>query len=180
MLATRWGWGGVVCGWPGAFQGGDIPAFPSARLLALLGAVELPEAEAKSVFFFDPFMAGDRVEHAHLFQEILKWNPHINCYLLNTGGVGQGGHHRKIALCDTLNILESILRGGLEDWETCEATGLMVPRAVRGIDSILLHPAKLFPGQEFEARQAALFAARRRTLESYEGLDRAIVNSIKK
>jgi hypothetical protein len=40
--------GGVVCGWPGAFQGGDIPAFPSARLLALLGAVELPEAEAKS------------------------------------------------------------------------------------------------------------------------------------
>ncbi|ELR23464.1 acetylCoA carboxylase [Acanthamoeba castellanii str. Neff] len=29
-------------------QGGDVPAFPSARLLALLGAVELPEAEAKS------------------------------------------------------------------------------------------------------------------------------------
>lgn len=136
--------------------------------------------ELKSVFFFDPFAAGDRVEHAHLFQEILKWNPHINCYLLNTGGVGQGGHHRKIALADTLNILESILRGGLEDWETCEATGLMVPRAVRGIDSILLHPAKLFPGADFEARQAELFATRRRILESYQGLDRAIVNSIKK
>ncbi|MFZ5427313.1 MAG: phosphoenolpyruvate carboxykinase (ATP) [Thermodesulfobacteriota bacterium] len=134
----------------------------------------------KNVFFYDPFLAGGRVEHAHLFHEILKWNPHINCYLLNTGGVGQGDHYRKITLNDTVNILESILRGGLEDWETCESTGLMVPRAVRGIDSILLHPAKLFPKAEFDERQAAIFAARREILESYEGLDKAIVNSIKK
>jgi len=134
----------------------------------------------KNVFFYDPFMAGDRVAHAHLFHDILKWNPHIDCYLLNTGGVGEGEHYRKIALKDTVNILESILRGGLEDWETCEATGLMVPRSVRGIDSILLHPEKLFPHNEFELRQAELYAARRDILESYQGLDRAIVNSIKK
>lgn len=134
----------------------------------------------KNVFFYDPFLAGDRVEHAHLFHEILKWNPHIDCYLLNTGGVGEGEHHRKITLHDTLNILESILRGGLEDWETCDATGLMVPRSVRGIDSILLHPEKLFPRDEFEKRQGALYAARREILESFAGLDRAIVNSIKR
>ncbi len=134
----------------------------------------------KNVFFYDPFIAGEKVEHAHLFHEILKWNPHINCFLLNTGGVGEGQHFHKITLSDTVNILDSILRGGLEDWETCEATGLMVPCAVNKLDSILLHPEKLFNSAEFEERQLALFAKRRAILESYPGLDKSIVNSIKK
>lgn len=134
----------------------------------------------KNVFFYDPFLAGDRVEHAHLFHEILKWNPHIDCYLLNTGGVGEGDHYRKITLNDTVNILESILRGDLEDWEPNEATGLTIPRAVSGVESILMHPEKLFPKGEFEERQKALYEKRREILESYQGLDKAIVNSIKK
>ncbi|WP_243367411.1 phosphoenolpyruvate carboxykinase (ATP) [Fundidesulfovibrio soli] len=134
----------------------------------------------KNVFFYDPFLAGDRVEHAHLFHEILKWNPHIDCYLLNTGGVGEGEHYHKITLHDTVNILESILRGDLEDWEICEATGLKVPRAVRGVESILLQPEKLYSKAEFEQRQSELFATRKAILESYPGLDKAIVTSIKK
>ncbi len=134
----------------------------------------------KNVFFYDPFLAGDRVDHAHLFNDILKWNPHINCYLLNTGGVGEGEHYHKITLGDTVGILESILRGSLSDWEISEATGLMVPRAVQGVDSILLHPEKLYPRTEFEERQAALYAKRRSILESYTGLDKGIVNSIKR
>lgn len=134
----------------------------------------------KNVFFYDPFLAGDRVEHAHLFHEILKWNPHINCYLLNTGSVGEGEHARKITLNDTVNILETIVRGGLQDWEISEATGLMVPRVIPGVDSILMHPEKLYPRAEFDQRQTALHAARREILESYEGLDKAIVTSVRK
>ncbi|WP_243359588.1 phosphoenolpyruvate carboxykinase [Fundidesulfovibrio terrae] len=134
----------------------------------------------KNVFFYDPFLAGDRVDHAHLFHEILAANPHINCYLLNTGGVGEGEHFRKITLGDTVNILESILRGDLEDWEVNEAVGLAVPKAVSGVESILMHPEKLFPKGEFGKRQAALHETRLGILESFGGLDRAIVESIKK
>jgi phosphoenolpyruvate carboxykinase (ATP) len=134
----------------------------------------------KNVFFYDPFLAGDRVEHAHLFHEILKWNPHIDCYLLNTGGVGEGEHYRKIGLRDTLGVLEAILRGGLTDWEACEHTGLTVPKSIPGVDSILLHPRKLYPASEFDERQTALYAKRREILESYPGLDKAVVNSLKK
>ena len=51
----------------------------------------------KNEFFYDPFIAGDRSEHANLFYDILQAMPRINCYLLNTGGVGEGrflqGHH---------------------------------------------------------------------------------------
>ena len=44
----------------------------------------------KNEFFYDPFLAGDRSEHANLFYDILKTDGHIKCYLLNTGWVGEG------------------------------------------------------------------------------------------
>ena len=66
----------------------------------------------KNEFFYDPFIAGDRSEHANLFYEILQHNPQINCYLLNTGWVGEGDSYKDIALADTMGILDSLLRGG--------------------------------------------------------------------
>ena len=110
----------------------------------------------KNEFFYDPFLAGDRAEHANLFYDILKSNAHINCYLLNTGWVGEGERYRDINLADTMGILDSVLRGGLEDYMISEGTGLPVPRSVRAVDSILMHPAKLYTHAEFERQQAAL------------------------
>jgi len=127
----------------------------------------------RSVFFYDPFVAGSRTDHASLFYDILKSNPHINCYLLNTGGVGEGGRHRDITLQDTIGILDSVLRGGLEDWVE-SPTGLMVPKSVRLVDSILMHPEKLYSSSEFEERQRELHKQRAETLEKYPGLDKKI------
>jgi phosphoenolpyruvate carboxykinase (ATP) len=70
----------------------------------------------KNEFFYDPFVAGDRSEHANLFYDILKDNPQIKCYLLNTGHVGQGHRMHDIRLADTMGILDSILRGGAQHW----------------------------------------------------------------
>ena len=75
----------------------------------------------KNEFFYDPFIAGDRSEHANLFYDILQANPHINCYLLNTGWVGEGDSYKDITLADTMGILDSLLRGGAEDWHLSHA-----------------------------------------------------------
>ena len=128
----------------------------------------------KNVFFYDPFLAGDRVEHAHLFYDILKFNPRINCYLLNTGGIGEGEHHHDITLGDSLHILDSILRGTVTEWAPSEATGLCVPRAVRGVDSILFHPEKLYPSARFARIQAEHQAERKAILASHERLDKTV------
>ena len=125
----------------------------------------------KNVFFYDPFVAGDRAEHANLFYEILEANQHINCYLLNTGWVGEGESFRDIRLRDTMGILDSLLRGGLEDWVKSEKTGLEVPRSVRVVDSILMHPEKLFPPAEFAKRQEALNRQRAEFVGQFKGLD---------
>ncbi len=125
----------------------------------------------KNVFFYDPFIAGDRAEHANLFYDILKTNGHINCYLLNTGWVGEGEAYRDIRLGDTMGVLDSLLRGGLENWVLSQHTGLMVPRSVRAVDSILMHPEKLYHRFDFERRQQALARQRAECLDKFPGLD---------
>jgi phosphoenolpyruvate carboxykinase (ATP) len=124
----------------------------------------------KYEFFYDPFIAGNCTEHANLFYDLLKNNSHINCFLLNTGWVGEGEHFRDINLVDTMGILDSVFRGGLEDWMLSDGTGLTVPRSVRAVDSILFHPAKLYLHAEFEKQQKILDKQRAEFLDRYPGL----------
>jgi phosphoenolpyruvate carboxykinase (ATP) len=118
----------------------------------------------RSEFFYDPFMAGDKAEHANILYEILQGLPHMNYYLLNTGGVGGEQRYRDIKLEHTLGILDSLFRGGLEDWVE-SATGLEVPAAVRSVDDIYFHPEILYPWDYFEAKQKELNRFRHETIE---------------
>jgi phosphoenolpyruvate carboxykinase (ATP) len=117
-------------------------------------------------FFYDPFVAGDRAEHANRFYEILKGLPHMNYFLINTGGVGKGEHYADIKLEYTLAILDSLLRGGLEDW-TDSPTGFKVPRSIRYVDDIYSHPEKLYSRIEFEKKQKKLRRIRREAIEEF-------------
>ncbi len=124
-------------------------------------------------FFFDPFVAGDRTEHANLFYEIIKRNG-IKCYHLNTGGIGEGEAYQKITLQETLGILDSTLRGGLEDWIEDEGTGLMIPVSVRTVDSSLFHPQKLFPLEVFAQKQREFNQQGAEILEEYPDLEKKV------
>jgi len=131
----------------------------------------------RSEFFYDPFVAGDKAAHANRFYEILERFPQANYYLLNTGGIGtramdtpesdeERRHYRDIKLEDTLAILDSLLRGGLEDWID-SPTGFKVPGAVRYLDDIYSHPEKLYTKGEFEEQQRALTKTRREVVEQF-------------
>ncbi len=119
----------------------------------------------RTEFFYDPFLAGDRAEHANIFYGILEGLPHINYYLMNTGGVGEGYRHKDIAVGHTLAILDSLLRGGLEDWVD-SATGFKVPASIRAVDDILVHPERLYSRTEFEAKQKELHRLRYEAVEN--------------
>ncbi|MFW6117539.1 MAG: phosphoenolpyruvate carboxykinase (ATP) [Thermoproteota archaeon] len=118
----------------------------------------------RSVFFYDPFVAGDRAKHANKFYKILKGLPHMNYFLLNTGGVGEGRRYKEITVEHTINILDSLLRGGLEDWVD-SPSGFKVPTAIRMVDDIYLHPEKLYSPVEFTKRQKKLNNSRRKALK---------------
>jgi phosphoenolpyruvate carboxykinase (ATP) len=87
----------------------------------------------------------------------------MNYYLLNTGGVGEGPLYKDIKLEHTMGILDSLLRGGLEDWID-SPTGFKVPKAIRTVDEIYLHPEKLYSKAEFERKQKELNRIRREAL----------------
>ncbi len=124
----------------------------------------------KSEFFYDPFVAGDRAEHANIFYEIVKGIPHMNFYLMNTGGVGEITHYnyKDITVGHTLGILDSLLRGGLEDWID-SPTGFKVPAAIRAVDDILVHPERLYSRAEFEEKQKELDRIRYKAVEKISG-----------
>ncbi len=108
-------------------------------------------------FFYYPFVAGDNAEHANIFYKIIKGLPHVNFYLMNTGGIGEPTHYnyKDITVGHTLSILDSLLRGGLEDWID-SPTGFKVPAAIRAVDDILVHPERLYSRDEFEKKQEEL------------------------
>jgi phosphoenolpyruvate carboxykinase (ATP) len=126
-------------------------------------------------FFYDPFVAGNRSDHANLFYSILLDNPHINCYLLNTGGVGEGKKwYRKIKLEHTVEILDLVLRDALGDWVEF-GNGLMAPRSAGTVDPILLHPEEVYPSRsDFEEKQKALFKHYAEILDMYPGLNKKV------
>jgi phosphoenolpyruvate carboxykinase (ATP) len=133
----------------------------------------------RSEFFYDPFVCGDRAAHANRFYEIVKGLPHMNFYLLNTGGVGEGIRYREITLEHTMAILDSLLRGGLEDWED-SPTGFKIPKAIRMVDDIYLHPERLYTQIEFEEKQKEINKFRRRAIKKVgDGLPKEIRDTFK-
>lgn len=130
----------------------------------------------KSVFFYDPFATGDRVDHVNRFYEILRTLPHVDYYLINTGGVGEGIRYKDITVRDTLAIFDSLVRGGLEEWID-SPTGFKVPAAIRYVDEVFLHPEKLYTHSEFEEKQEKINKIRE---EAIEKLDSALHPSIRK
>jgi phosphoenolpyruvate carboxykinase (ATP) len=118
----------------------------------------------RSEFFYDPFLAGDRAAHANRFYEILEGLPHVNYYLMNTGSVGEGYHFKDISVGHTLSVLDSLLRGGLEDWVD-SPTGFKVPASIRAVDDILVHPERLYTRSEFEEKQTELHRLRYEAVE---------------
>jgi len=121
----------------------------------------------RSEFFYDPFVAGSRAEHANKFYRILKDLPHINYYLLNTGWVGEGERTKDITVGQTVAILDSLFRGGFdntEDWVD-SPSGFKVPQAVRMVDDIYFHPEKLYLREKFGQKQKELNQVRQRAIE---------------
>lgn len=160
-------------------RGSIIPAISKLTLeqaVALMIVGQAMESSAgdptkagmiRSEFFYDPFVAGDKADHANRFYEILKEIPNINYYLFNSGWIGEGARYRQVRLEYTMAILDSLLRGGLdnpEDWVD-SPTGLKVPKAVRLLDDIYLHPEKLYSSSEFMKKQIELNVARRTEIE---------------
>ena len=76
---------------------------------------------------------------------------HANCWLINTGWTGgKFGTGKRCPLKYTRAIVDAIHNGQLAkaEFENFPVFNLSIPKAVEGVPSEILHPAKVWPSQD--------------------------------
>lgn len=127
----------------------------------------------------NPFIVGPEWEEGNRLLEILKANPDIECYLLNTGSVGMGGHRPgvKISIAASTTILKHIARGDIK-WKTDSDWGYQVPESLPEMDTSAYEPANYYTEEEYRAMVEHLRKDRRKWLARYPGLKPEITGAI--
>ena len=120
----------------------------------------------KRVVFLDPFLVGDRLEHAMLFYHIIKRN-RINCYLSNTGTIGED--QLKVSLRQSLSAYNDILRVQLRFSSEPDHLGYYYPIKCDRANMDLMNAYPLFRDKELlKSKVAAFLRGRRDFLEEFE------------
>jgi phosphoenolpyruvate carboxykinase (ATP) len=120
----------------------------------------------KREFFLDPFVSGDRLEHAMIFYEVAKKN-HIKCYLANTGTIGQD--EIKVDLRQSLSAYNDVLRNVMIFSSEPDHLGYHFPVRCDRANLDYMRAAPLFPDKALLGKKVEDFLrGRREYLERFE------------
>lgn len=118
----------------------------------------------------NPFIVGPQGEEGNVFYGILERNPATECFILNTGAIGEGDRRLKIELLDTVAILRAIARESVE-WQRDELLGLEIPKDVEGVKSTKFRVVDHYSTNELETRLDEQRKARREWLDRFPTFD---------
>ena len=121
----------------------------------------------KRVFFLDPFIAGDRLEHAMIFYDIVRRNK-VRCYLANTGTIGQ--QEEKVTLRQSLAAYNDLVRMQLRFSREPDILGYYYPIKCDRANLDMMTASQLFKDREiFKNRVTDFFKGRQAFLDDFEG-----------
>lgn len=139
----------------------------------------------------NPFIIGDEAEEGNIFYRFIKQYPDkVQCYLLNTGGVGEiietmedgtkvvRQKVTRVEIPEMAIIIREIARGSIE-WVKEPYFNTLVPKEVEGIDIHKFDLNRYYTQAEIEYYVNTLKKERIEYLEKFSKLDPAIVNAIK-
>lgn len=133
--------------------------------------------QAVRVVGTNPFIIGPPQDEGNAFLSMLEKASYVECYLVNTGSLGEGMRSRKILLDETVALLRAVAEGSVTwvyDWDL----RLEVPASVPGVPVEALHPRAYYKPDEFQERLAQLRADRRAWLDRFPGLRRDIIEAL--
>ena len=125
----------------------------------------------------NPFIIGSPAEEGNIFLQILKNNPEIQCFMLNSGWIG-GQDRQKIGLRDTLQIIEMVVRDKVL-WQRDEFWGYEIPVEIPGIDLDRFDLKNFYPEERMKELSENLKKSRLEWLSQFSELDPEIVNALK-
>jgi len=120
----------------------------------------------KREFFLDPFVTGDRLEHAMIFHDIVRRNG-IPCYLANTGTIGP--FDEKVTLRQSLAAYSDLIRKQLRFSVETDCLGHYYPTQCDRANLDLMRAHTLFTDRNLmEKRVADFLHGRMQYLEAFE------------
>jgi len=138
----------------------------------------------------NPFIIGDEAEEGNRFYEFVCNHPDkIQCYQLNTGGVGEiiteelgervvKQKVTRVEITEMAGIIRGIVREEI-DWLEEPVWGTQVPAGVRDVDLPRFDLDNYYDQGMVDDLIAGLRVERREYLESFDGLHPDIVNALK-
>ena len=103
-----------------------------------------------STCYGQPFIVLHPGRYARMLAEKMQ-SSHANCWLINTGWTGgKFGTGKRCPLKYTRAIVDAIHNGSLAkaEYEMFPGFNLSIPKAVEGVPSEILNPAKVWPSQD--------------------------------
>lgn len=138
----------------------------------------------------NPFIVGDEGEEGNLFYQFIKEHEDkVECYLVNTGRIGQilaedeegrkiiVQEGRDITITDTATITRGIFRETIK-WEREPYFGLLVPVEVEGLNMREFDPRSYYSTEEIERYVNTLKRERKEYLERYPNLCEEITKAV--
>ncbi len=146
--------------------------------------------ESVRVVGTNPFIIGDEAEEGNIFYEFLKRHgDKIQCYLLNTGGVGEIMEKSedgivikqkvaRVEISEMAAIIRGIARGAIE-WTREPYFGVQVPKKVEGMDMTRFDLTRFYSEAQIEAYATQLKHERVKYIRKFAGLNPVIVNAVR-
>jgi len=145
--------------------------------------------QAKREVGTNPFIVGPEADEGNRVLKILRANPDMHAYILNTGSIGAkpgagsagsaGTAGEKITIKISTEIMKQIAKEGIR-WERDPDWGYEVPRNVPGIDLAPYDPRRHYSPTEYAALVDKLRQERREWLAKFPGLDPIIPKAVEK
>jgi phosphoenolpyruvate carboxykinase (ATP) len=121
---------------------------------------------------------GSREEEGNTFLRILRRNPDIKCFILNTGKVGGTDRGQKITVLDSVKILEMLARDKIS-WRRDEFWGYEVPVKIPGVELGRFDLGNFYSKEQIQELSEDLKQERLEWLAQFPGLDKDITSAIK-
>ena len=137
--------------------------------------------QAKREVGTNPFIVGPESQEGNRLLAILRENPDMQAYILNTGsvGAGEGQPGLKISIKVSTEIMKQIAREAIV-WEKDPDWGYEVPTKVPGLELEKYKPRLLYPQEKYRELVEKLRTERRTWLAKFPGLDPVIPKAIEK
>ncbi|MEM0360209.1 MAG: phosphoenolpyruvate carboxykinase [Candidatus Diapherotrites archaeon] len=122
----------------------------------------------------NPFIMGKPGFEGNLLVEILAKNQAMECYIINTGFVGEGSERAKVRVPDTVGFIERAARKAIE-WVEDKELLLEIPREIVGSP---FDPRSHYSKEEFAEKILKLRLERKEWLERFPELKPEIKKEI--